>query len=363
MALSKEIGDQTTYAVSQSELLNLDQAEQNKKKTETLMLDGLNTLIRTGDRQQEAIEYSRLSEYYESEKNYEKALYFLKKHEALTDSVEGNAVLVQLKELEEKYKSDKQQQEIVLLKKEQELSQAELNRQQANQIIIGIAFISVVIISLLLINRYRVGNRTRRLIELEKMRNHIARDLHDDIGSTLSSINIMSQLALKETGNADTHLKKIATHSSRMMENMSDIVWSINPSNDSLEQMAAKMKEFAAEILEPKDIDYRFEVDPSLAELKLDAEKRKNTFLIFKEAINNAAKYSDARHLAIQIGRQNGSLRLLVRDDGKGFDPETVVHGNGLKNMADRAQSMKGQLTQTSEPGKGSTISLEVPLT
>lgn len=287
----------------------------------------------------------------------------MKKHEQLKDSIEGGTVLLQMKQLEEQYRSEKTEKEIELLKKEHALNDAELKRQRANQTGIGIALISVIIISLLLVNRYRVMNRSRRLIEIEKMRNHIARDLHDDIGSTLSSINIMSQIALQENGNAGTHLKKIATHSARMMENMSDIVWSINPRNDTLEQVAAKMKEFAAEILEPKEITYTFSIDESIVGLKLDVEKRKNIFLIFKEAVNNAAKYSEAGKLAIQLSRVNGSLILSVIDNGKGFDSATVIHGNGLNNMTERAHSMNGRLTQFSEPGKGNSVSLQVPLT
>jgi signal transduction histidine kinase len=144
---------------------------------------------------------------------------------------------------------------------------------------------------------------------------------------------------------------------------MSDIVWSINPQNDSLEQVTAKMKEFAAEILEPKEISYTFTVDETILSTKLDVERRKNIFLIFKEAVNNAAKYSEAASVEIRLNRENGSLKLSVVDNGKGFDAATIAQGNGLKNMTDRAQGMKGHLTQHSTIGKGSSILLEVPLT
>ncbi len=363
MILFKQIGDMTSSATSQSELLGLDREEQARKKTESLLLDVLNTHIRSGDRQQEALEYQRLSEYYESEGKFDKALYYLKKHGELTDSVSGNAVLVQLKELEERYKNNKKEQEIELLKKDQEIQAAELQRQRANTTLIVIILISVVVISILLVNRYRVMNRIKRQAELERVRQHIARDLHDDLGSTLSSIHIISQLALKQKGEPDAHLAKIATHSAHMMETMSDIVWSINPGNDTLEQVVARMKEFASEILEPQAMEFAFRVDPSVSELRLDAERRKNLFLIFKEAINNAAKYSEADTLDVYLGRENGSLKLKITDNGIGFDPLTVAHGNGLKNMADRARQMNGALLQSSESGKGSSVSLEVPIT
>ncbi|MBK7650273.1 MAG: histidine kinase dimerization/phosphoacceptor domain-containing protein [Flammeovirgaceae bacterium] len=178
-----------------------------------------------------------LSDYYTLHKDYERALYYFREHKALSDSVEGNEVLLQLKELEEQYQNEKHVQEITLLKKNQELQALALSRERTNVALIAFALLSVLIISILLVNRYRVKNRANRMIEMERMRNTIARDLHDDIGSTLSSINIMSQLALNENGNASQHLKKLLHTRLKIMENMSDIVWSINPKNDLAEQM------------------------------------------------------------------------------------------------------------------------------
>jgi len=220
----------------------------------------------------------------------------------------------------------------------------------------------MIIVSILLINRYRVMNRIKRQAELENMRQSIARDLHDDIGSTLSSINIMSKLAMQQNDNTG-HLQKISTYSSRMMETMSDMVWSINPVNDSVAQMLAKMKEFAGEILEPKNIQYEFVYDNSLNEIRLDVEKRKSLFLIFKEAINNIAKYSEATQVFIRLNNVTGILHMQVQDNGNGFDASANTTGNGLKNMAARAQAIKGKWTQLTEPGKGTSICVEIPIT
>lgn len=370
LKLAKEVGDSALSGQIKSALRGIDRENKQEKVTEATLLTSLATTIRKGDRQQQAVEYSRLSEYYAQKKQYDKAFTYLNMHIALTDSVQGTTVLLQLKEMEEKYESDKKEKEIALLKKDQELQTLELKRQQANTTIILVALISVVIISFVLVNRYRVLNRTRRQVEMERMRNTIARDLHDDIGSTLSSINIMSQVALQENahragseGNAGAHLKKIASHSARIMENMSDIVWSINPRNDSLEQVVAKMKEFAAEILEPKNMEYVFNIENNIQTLKVDAEKRKNIFLIFKEAVNNATKYSEGTNLTISLFTKHNALHLLVEDNGKGFETTGVTQGNGLRNMEDRAHTMNGKMIQKSEPGSGTTIQLEVPLT
>lgn len=363
LTLARQLGDSTLAARLKSSLLSMDVEEQKKEKAESTFMNNLNTMIVSGDKSGLALEYGRLSEYYALNHDYEKAFEYLKKHEALNDSLEGNAVLIQMKTLEEQFKNDQKEKEIQLLKKDQELHKAEISRQRANISIIAVALISVVIIGVLLINRYRVLNQTRRLVELERMRNTIARDLHDDIGSTLSSINIISQMALKDaTGNA-LNFQRIAQHSSSMMESMSDIVWSINPNNDSPERVVSKMKEFAAEILDPLDITYTFTGEENLQALKLDTPTRKSLFLIFKEAINNAAKYSSATAISIEFRKLTENLQVVIRDNGKGFDLQAASTGNGVRNMQERALSLKGNLDLRSEAGNGTTITLSIPLT
>jgi two-component system, NarL family, sensor histidine kinase UhpB len=361
MVLSKQMGDSITFIKTKSELRDLELAEQNKNKTESQMLDGLNTLIRIGDKQQAAIEYHRLSEYYSLNKDFEKALYYLQKHEALADSVEGKAVLIQMKELEEKYNSEKQKREIELLKKDQELQNLELQRQRANTTLIIIALISVVVIGTLLLNRYRVMNRIKRQLALEQMRQTISRDLHDDIGSALSSINILSKVAQEEKDNTQNYLQRISDQSAKMMETMGDMVWSINPQNDSLEQVIVRMREFATEILDAQNIALEF-TDNIPINLVLDAEKRKNLFLIFKEVINNAAKYSQATQVKVSLAKINNDVHLHISDNGKGFDETTVRAGNGLRNLRERATEIGGTLMIKSESGKGTAVDLQMHL-
>jgi signal transduction histidine kinase len=198
----------------------------------------------------------------------------------------------------------------------------------------------------------------------EQIRSKVARDLHDDIGSTLSSINIISKLAMNESnGNTHRHLQRIGEHSAKMMESMSDIVWSINPNNDSLEQMMVKMKEFAAEILEPRNITYTFQGEESLNVTALEIQVRKNIFLIFKEAINNAAKYSEATLVTVQLEVKENTLHLLIADNGKGFDMNGVKPGNGLLNIRERAKVIDASLALRSSPKSGTQFKLEIPIT
>jgi two-component system, NarL family, sensor histidine kinase UhpB len=362
LTLAQALKDSSLSKQIESTLIGIDLENQKAKTTETFLLSNLHTTIRTGDRQRQAIEYSKLSEYYALKKEYEKAFDYLKKYTELTDSVQGSLVLISLKELEEKYKTEKKEKEIALLKKDQELQTLALSRQRVIITLGIIGFISVLIIAGLLINRYRVMNRSKRLLEIEKVRNNIARDLHDDMGSALSSINILSQVALVEkNGNTQSYLQRIGDQSARMMEDMGDMVWSINPRNDSMSQVLIRMREFASEIFELKNIEYQFS-EKGTENLILTADQRKNIFLIFKESINNAAKYSQADKIEINLRQQDHSLIMSIKDNGQGFDEQKIKAGNGLRNLLERAKEISATLELRSTVGAGTEVNLNVPI-
>jgi signal transduction histidine kinase/ligand-binding sensor domain-containing protein len=208
--------------------------------------------------------------------------------------------------------------------------------------------------------------RVNRLLAVEKLRNRVARDLHDDMGSTLSTINILSSMA-KSKMSADPvktaeYLSKISDNSQRMMEAMDDIVWSIKPSNDSMQKISARMREFATNVLEAKNMDLDFFMDDDVYDIKLNMEKRRDFFLIFKEAVNNAAKYSKASRVWIQVSLEHKLLTLKVKDNGIGFDVIAADGGNGLGNMHKRADAMNGRISIESNEGKGSVITLSIPI-
>jgi signal transduction histidine kinase len=208
--------------------------------------------------------------------------------------------------------------------------------------------------------------RVKRLLAVEKLRNKVARDLHDDMGSTLSTINILTSMA-KTKMNSDVvktteYLGKISDNSQRMMEAMDDIVWSIKPSNDNMNKVTARMREFATNVLEAKEIDLEFTVDEKVYDGKLNMEARKDFFLIFKEAVNNAAKYSKANKVVVHITSQYKNLVLSVKDNGVGFDAAKADSGNGLGNMKKRAEAMRGVLKFESVAGQGTNVILKIPI-
>lgn len=299
--------------------------------------------------------------------HYEKAYAYQKLFNTYKDSAYTEATEKSTTEMESKYEAEKKEKEIALLKKDQLLNHLNLEKQKDFELGAIVFLFLLVVIGFLMINRYRVMQRTKRLIDMERMRNTIARDLHDDIGSTISSINILSKVALQQHAQGDipvgTSIQKIKDRSESIMESMSDIVWAINPQHDTIEQMILHMKEFAAEILEPLDIKYSFKEEGNFSGLKLDVEKRKDFYLLFKEAVNNAAKYSGCSNLFIILRQEAKLLHIKIEDDGKGFNQAEIKNGNGLVNMRRRADSMKGDIQIESSEGKGTRITVDVPIT
>lgn len=223
-------------------------------------------------------------------------------------------------------------------------------------------FISTCIfISLLIIYAiHRV--RINQILAIEKVRNRVARDLHDDMGSTLSTINILSTMSKSKLATdivkTSEYLNKISDNAQRMMEAMDDIVWAIKPANDSMQKVIARMREFATNLLEAKTIDCRFYVDEEVEGIKLDMEKRRDLFLIFKESINNTAKYSHASLVEITISIKSNQLILEIKDNGMGFDMQQQEQGNGIGNMRKRADFLHAQLNINSKPNGGTQILL-----
>jgi signal transduction histidine kinase/ligand-binding sensor domain-containing protein len=229
-------------------------------------------------------------------------------------------------------------------------------------------FISAVIYALY---RYRINE----LLKRQAIRNKIAQDLHDNIGSTLSSISVYSQVAkIYKQQNKDVQLQetlqKISETSGEMISEMNDIVWTINPRNDNMEVMLQRMQSFAKPLLAAKDIVFHFTYEPQVKTLSLEMTQRKNFYLIFKEAINNVLKYAACKNLYVNISSKHQQLEMIVQDDGIGFDKNAIdekarqsLSGNGLHNMALRAKEMKGICEVTAVPGKGSKVHLQFPVT
>jgi two-component system sensor histidine kinase UhpB len=164
----------------------------------------------------------------------------------------------------------------------------------------------------------------------------------------------------EEKRKVNEHLRKIHENSGFMLENMSDIVWAIDPVNDTLEKVLFKMKEFAADILEPLNIQYEFVQSGNFQHSRLGLQTKKNLYLVFKEAVNNAAKYSRCTKIDIAIAAGDRQVEMQVNDNGIGFNRADIRTGNGLKNMDERARQIGGILNISSVIGQGTTVGLRI---
>lgn len=207
-----------------------------------------------------------------------------------------------------------------------------------------------------LIYRYRL----KKLIEMERLRTRIATDLHDDIGATLSSISMYSDALKQQVKEKLPHLEhvvdKIGENSRDMVNNMSDIVWAINPGNDDGGKLLHRIENYARDLCSVKNILTSFQMDDTLNQVSLPLEYRKNIYLVFKEALNNALKYAQATHIAIELKKDGNRFSMCLTDDGTGFDIGAENAGNGLKNMVERAKEINGETIIVSAKGKGTAV-------
>ena len=203
-------------------------------------------------------------------------------------------------------------------------------------------------------------------MEVERLRLRISRDLHDDIGSTLSSINILARSSLKKNEGKEEPdtllLQKIQQRSQKTLDAMDDLIWNTRPENDSLETLIVRMREYAAEVLEAAGISFTLHSPNSINHVKLDMQQKRNLYLIFKEAVNNLAKYSNTKKASIHFEYQKKFLQMIITDEGTGFTLTSIKKGNGLDNMQHRATEMNAQFEIQSGNGRGTTIKVHVPV-
>jgi signal transduction histidine kinase/ligand-binding sensor domain-containing protein len=213
-------------------------------------------------------------------------------------------------------------------------------------------------------------HRIARLLEIERVRMRIAGDLHDDIGANLTKISVLSEVARQQqqqqqqqTGTTgDGHaLASIARMARESISSMSDIVWAVNPRRDSLADLAGRMRLHAEEACLARGIALEFVV-PDRPDLQIDLDVRRDLYLIFKEAVNNAARHSACTQLSIALARDRETLVLTVQDNGRGFDPGATHDGDGLVNMRRRAVGRRGSLNIESTPGAstGTTVRFSI---
>jgi len=203
-----------------------------------------------------------------------------------------------------------------------------------------------------------------RKLAIERTRSVIATDLHDDIGSSLARISVLSDVLRTRLGRTSEHspvIDQIATSARDVIEKMNDIVWAIDPRQDTLSDVVARIRRFASDVLDAKSIQWSFEAPPVSEQLSLSLAQRRHLLLIFKEAIHNIVRHSKCQTANLRIDLQGAALHALIKDDGAGI-PAGSARGRGLNSMYGRAVQLGGSLDVISQPGHGTEVSLRFPL-
>lgn len=210
------------------------------------------------------------------------------------------------------------------------------------------------------VNRYR----TARIVQLANIRSRIARDLHDDIGANFTRIAVLAEVVRRQKTlmpAADAPLSSIANVARESMTAMGEIVWAVNPDRDRIGDLVGRMREYAEEVFVAEEVSVTFTVPEGLKDVRLRGDARRDVYLVFKEAANNAARHSGCSSFHVEMARDRRWLAISISDDGRGFDGADG-DGNGLSNMRRRATIAGGTLTLDAAPGRGTTVTLTVPL-
>lgn len=298
-----------------------------------------------------------LSEAYKKQGNTSKALEFYELHVAMRDSVTNEENRKATFKSQYKYEYEiKSTADSIRTQGEKAVLSAQLSQVESQRYALTAAVILGVTLASFAFYRFRVKQEMKEL----QLRNRIASDLHDEVGSAISSISLFAGLAKMKSGKeSEDIVAKIENTSRETVDNMSDIVWSIEPSNDRFDNVLKKMTYFGEQMMGSLGIKFNFAYENGVEKTTFDMAKRKNIYLIYKEAINNVAKYSGASNVNVVLTKEGRQYIMEIKDDGKGFDTNSSSPGNGLRNMKRRAEEMNGSLTIDSS-SKGTVITLKI---
>lgn len=334
---------------------------------EKKLLSGLKLSKEINELEWQKNAYKALAELNERTGNFKNAFENYRLHKVLNDSlfnIEKDKKITQL-EMSYHFKNVKDSLQIEH-KKEIELSGYEIKKQkQINYILLVVTAIIILLSTVLIRQRNKLADiKKEQALEAERLR--ISRDLHDDLGSGLTGVMMMSEqlkYVLDNKEQTQNLLEKIATSSRQMVEQMGEIVWAINVKNDTLENLMAYTKSYLYNLFENYKTGLKLEMEENIPAKVLNGVIRRNIFLSIKEGINNAMKYASAGEISLHWVNEPHQIKIEIRDNGKGFDPNSTRRfGNGLKNQEKRIKELNGSIEIESQPGMGTRILMVVPV-
>lgn len=259
--------------------------------------------------------------------------------------------------------------ELELSKKDKELQTQELQKQKIIKNSFIAAAILILLLGILIVNRIQLRKKLEQQQAVIEERRRISTDMHDDLGSNLSKITLMSEVLKRNVHNKKEKddLENISSSAQSALEKMSEIVWTLNPKNDKLVNLLAYIRKYAVEYFEPTDIECKINIPTETADVELSGEQRRNIFLTVKESLHNVVKHSGAAKVNITFTDERGVRDLVIHDNGKGIDTNSIgkrrdgTFGNGLENMKQRMEKINGKFEV--ENNNGTLIRLVISST
>jgi signal transduction histidine kinase len=351
--LGQKENNRSYFQLAQREL-DLCQAIAERKKVEDLKMSC----------------YYQQAVLYEAMGNESKAFWYLKRYNLISDSIRSEQYTHQIAEMQTQYEKEKKETEISKLTAEKLLSAEQLARQQTfNYSLLAMAGLILVSGSIVFRNvqKKRVAEKQIAILEkqnaIESMRSKIASDVHDEMGANLTRLGLNAQQLMQSTvvpQDEKVLAEKMAAQSQEILTGMREIIWASNPANDNLKSMLGFMRQYIDRFFDGTQIRPVVNFPQNIGEVTLHPEVRRNLFLILKESLNNALKYSGSDRIDIDFKNENENFQLKVKDYGKGLDHDYKDDfSNGLSNMQMRAQQIRSLFRLITAPGQGVQISVE----
>lgn len=376
LILSKKLGDKFMVAANQNNLGNVYALTGNYTKSLELC-----QLANANAKEIKAVEiiiesYDGISIAYEKLKQFPDAIKYRKLFELEKDNFINSKRSGQLAEMQVKYETQIKIDEIKLLSKEGKIRKLKIKEQESqiernNYLLL----VFIVLLTSIFIVWYSWNSKQKlrnKLVEeriIHKTEEHerirIAKDIHDDLGSGLTKINFLSEIIVQKT----EHLPEIRNNSEavketakKMIENMRDLIWALNPDNTTIANLLARMREYSTDYLEDYPIEIQNFFPENLDQTPINKEAHRELFMVVKESLNNIAKHSKATKVYFTTKMELDFLQLSIKDNGVGFNVDKVKKGNGLLNMQSRLESIDGICTIISNNASGTEINVAVPL-
>jgi signal transduction histidine kinase len=285
-------------------------------------------------------------------------LYTVYKDSLLDEESQNKMILLQIQ-----YETEKKDEKLELLNKENEVQALQLSRQKIQRDGIIIILVFLFIVGFLIIRSLHFRKKLEKQNAIIQERKRISADLHDDVGTGLSEISLLSELVSNRTTNPEIirDAGKIAGTSRELLDNIREIIWALNSNNDSLENLVSYIRWFASEYFEHSSVHLVLDEPLDVPQTPINGEYRRNVFYSVKEAAHNIVKHAEATEAEIRFKLEDGSFTIFISDNGKGM-PEGNQNrfGNGIKNIMNRMEAIRGNVRIESQGGTRMILTMPV---